>query len=89
MQYSLSVAEDYHETTTTFQAIMHLAVDSGFQLPIPVFVSGTLILDSNRQWPGFRIPGAVFRIPKPTIPDSTFKNSPDSGIPISLHGASW
>ena len=89
VQYSLSITEDYYQTTTTFQVVMHLAVDSGFQLPIPVFVSGTWILDSNRQWPGLRIPWAVFRIPKPTIPDSTFKNSPDSGIRTPLHGASW
>ena len=35
------------------------AVDSGF------FVRGTWIPDFNRYWPGFRIPWAVFWIPKP------------------------
>lgn len=47
-------------------------MDSGFQLPIPVFASGTWILDSNRQWAGFRIPWSVFRIQKPRIPESGF-----------------
>ena len=64
-------------------------MDSGFQLPIPVFVSGAWILDSNRQWPGFGVPWAVLRIAKPRRPDSTFKNFSDSGIPIPLHEASW
>ena len=40
---------------------------------------------------GFRIPWAVFQIPKPKIPDSTSKsfpkNFPDPGIQIPLHGA--
>ena len=31
-----------------------------------------------RSLPGFRIPWAVFRIPKPRIPDSTSKNFPNS-----------
>ena len=84
----LSVTEDYCQTTTTFQVVIHLAVDSWFQLPIPVFVSGAWILDSDRQWPGFRVPWAVLRIPKPRSPDSTFKNFSDSGIPIPLHEAS-
>ena len=35
----------------------------------------------------FRIPWAGFRIPKPSIPDSTSKNFLDSGIRIPLHGA--
>ena len=35
---------------------------------------------------GFRIPWAVFWIPKPRIPDSTSKNCTDSGIRIPLHG---
>ena len=77
---------------------MHLAVDSGFQLPIPVFVSGTwiwILIVSGRdseflelycgfQSPGVLIPPAKFS----QIPDSTFKNFLDSGIPIPLHGAS-
>ena len=33
----------------------------------------------------FRIPYAVFRIPKFTIPDSSCKNFSDSGIQIRLH----
>ena len=37
---------------------------------------------------GFRVPWAVFRFPKPRIPDSTNKTDiPDSRIPIPLHGA--
>ena len=45
-------------------------------------------LDSGFQsWVGFRIPWAVFRIPKPRISFSTGKNFPASGILILLHGA--
>ena len=45
-------------------------------------------LDSGFQsWVGFRIPWAVFRIPKPRISFSTSKNFPASGILILLHGA--
>ena len=37
---------------------------------------------------GFRVPWAVFRFPKPRIPDSTNKTDiPDSRIPIPLLGA--
>ena len=36
---------------------------------------------------GFRIPSAVFRIPKPGIPDFRSKNFPDSEIQIGSHGA--
>ena len=44
-------------------------VDSGFQ-----------VLDFRFQsLVGFRIPGAVFRIPKPRISNSTSKNFMDSG----------
>jgi len=32
---------------------------------------------------GFRIHWAEFQIPKPRIPDSTIKNFPDSGLPIT------
>ena len=35
---------------------------------------------------GFWIPWAVFQIPKRRIPESTFKNFPDSGIEIPLQG---
>ena len=49
-------------------------------------------LDSGFQsLVGFRIPSAVFQIPKPRIPhsatNSTSKNVLDSGIRISLHEA--
>ena len=44
---------------------------------IPLFVSGTLIQDSN-MLVGFRNPSAVFQIPIPTIPDSRRKKFPDS-----------
>ena len=46
--------------------------DTGFQ----IFVSGTWTSDLEE----FRIPWAVFRIPKPRIQDSTLKDFPDSGI---------
>ena len=61
-------------------------LDSGFHVLDSVirvlnsefFVSGTWILDVK----GFRSPWAVFRIPKPSIPDSTIKiprfRNPDS-----------
>ena len=55
----------------------------GFWIPD----SGYSILDSFSVGLGFRIPWAVFRIPKSRIPDSTSKNFPDSGISISLHEA--
>ena len=45
-------------------------------------------LDSGFQsLVGFWILSAVFRIPKPRIPDSTSKKFLDSGIRIPLHGA--
>ena len=45
-------------------------------------------LDSGFQsLVGFWILSAVFRIPKPMIPDSTSKKFLDSGIRIPLHGA--
>ena len=45
-------------------------------------------LDSGFQsLVGFWILSAVFRIPKPRIPDSTSKKFLDSGIRIHLHGA--
>ena len=55
------------------------AIDSGFQVLDPVFLSVEL---------GFRIPIfsevpdslATFQIPKPKIPDSISKNLPDSEI---------
>ena len=57
----------------------------GFQIPgnwIPVCQWN---LDSGFQSiVGFRIPWAVFWIPKPRIPDSKSKNFPDSGIRIPL-----
>ena len=38
---------------------------------IPLFVSGTWILDSNRLWDsGFLWVVLIFRIPKPRVPDS-------------------
>ena len=46
---------------------------------IPVFVIGTWILDSGFQsLVRFRIPWAVFRIPKPRVRGSTSKICPDS-----------
>ena len=62
------------------------AEDSGFQvLDSPICQWN---LDSGFQsLVGFRIPRAVFRIPKPRIPDSISKIFRGSGIWISLHGA--
>ena len=52
-------------------------MDSGFQ----VLDSSQWDLDSGFQsLVGFPILKAVFRIPKPRIPDSTSKNFPDSGF---------
>ena len=50
---------------------------TGFQ----IFVSGTWTPDLVE----FRIPWAVFRIPKPRIQDSTSKDFPDSGIRFLNH----
>ena len=62
------------------------AEDSGFHvLDSPICQWN---LDSGFQsLVGFRIPWAVFRIPKPRIPDSISKIFRGSGIWISLHGA--
>ena len=53
----------------------------GFRIPGTGFQSLSVELEF---WipivSGFRIPWAVFRIPKPRIPDYTSKNFPDSGI---------
>ena len=59
--------------------------------------SGSQVLDSSLcQWNldsefqslvEFRIPWAVFWIPKPRIPDSTSKNFTDSGMGNLLYGA--
>ena len=72
-----------------------LAVYSRFQILDSIFfVSGIGISDHKV---GFCIPWAVFRVPKPRIPDSTnqiflipdctSKIFPDSQIRIRLHGA--
>ena len=59
--------------------------DSNYRIP-DLF---QLNLDSGFQsLVGFRTPWAVFRVPRPRIPDSTCENFPDSGIWIPLHGAS-
>lgn len=57
-------------------------LNSRFQLlDSEVFVSGSQIPDSTLQWDSrFQIPIAVFRIPRPRIPDFTSKNFQDSGI---------
>ena len=64
------------------------AMDSGFHvLDSGSFVTGTWIPDSGFQsLVRLRIPWAVFRIPKPRIPDSTSKNFPDSGTRVPLYG---
>ena len=59
-------------------------------------ITGFTVVDSSlcewnfnsgfQSFVGFRIPWAVFRIPKPRIPDSTSKIFLDSGIRIPLHG---
>ena len=48
---------------------------------IPDFVRRTWILVSNRKL------DSEFRVPKPRVPDSTSKNSPDSRIRILLRRA--
>ena len=55
---------------------------------IPAVVSGTWIL-RFKSFVGFRIPWAVFRIPKPRISDSTGQHFTHCGIRIPLHGVSW
>ena len=70
----------------------------GFQIPITGFQSLSKEIGFRiPKFAGFRIPWAVFRIPKPRIPDSTSKfsqildstskNFLHSGIRIPLHKA--
>ena len=69
------------ESRTVLNSGFH-AADLRFQLlDSEVFVSGSQIPDSTLQWDSrFQIPIAVFRIPRPRIPDFTSKNFSDSGI---------
>ena len=61
-------------------------MDSGFQELCSILCQCNL--DSRLQsLLGFRIPLAVYRIPKPRIPDSTNKIFLDSEIRIPLHWA--
>ena len=53
------------------------SVELGFRIPIVSWIPRFLQLHSGFQGPGFRIPQA--KISK--IPDSPYKNFPDSGIP--------
>ena len=55
---------------------------------IPVVVRGTWIL-RFKSFLGFRIPWAVFRIPKPRISDFTGKHFAHCGIRIPLRGVNW
>ena len=65
------------ESKTFLDSEFH-AVDSGLQVPHSSLCQWNL--DSGLQsLVGFRFPMAVFRIPKPSIPDSTFKIFWDSG----------
>ena len=58
-------------------------MDSGFQELCSILCQCNL--DSRLlSLVGFRIPLAVYRIPKPRIPDSTSKIFPDSEIPNSF-----
>ena len=79
---SPNVSPHVKKSKTVLHSGFH-AVDSGFQ-----------VVNPNSQWNslnsrfqslvGFRIPWAVFRIPKPRIPDSTRKNFPGFWNPHSL-----
>ena len=62
------------------------AVDSGFQVRDSSCCQWNLGSEFQ-SLVGFRIPWAVFRIPKPRILDSTRKNLPDSRTRIPLHGS--
>ena len=60
----------------------------GFQIPRCRFrIPGTAFQTLAVEF-GFRIPWALFWIPKRKIPDSTSNNFPDSGIHIPLLGVS-
>ena len=61
---------------------------SWFLFPIiPVLCQWNLDSGLRRQWRQWDsgVPWAEFWISKPTVPDSTGKNFPDSGIRIPLH----
>ena len=58
------------ESKTVWDSGFH-AVDSRYQYPFPVFFSKSWILDWEEE--GFRILWAVFRIPKPKIPEAKSK----------------
>ena len=78
----LLVSPRARESKTVLDSVFH-AVDSGFQLLDPSLSQWNL--ESGFQsLVGFRIPWAVFRIPKPRIPDSTSRNFPGSRIRIPL-----
>ena len=75
------------KSKTVFDSRFHVT-DSGFQL-LDCSLCQWNFYSSFQSLVGFRFPWAVFRIPKPRIPDSTSKNFSDYGIRIPLHGAEW
>ena len=70
------------ESRTVLNSGFH-AADFRFQLlDSEVFVSGSQIPDSTLQWDSrFQIPIAVFRIPRPRIPDFFLESGKESGFP--------
>ena len=75
----------YSKSSTVLDFGFH-EVDSGFQVLDSSICQWNL--DSGFQsLVGFRNPWAVFRIPKPRIPESISKIFPDSGIRSPLYGA--
>ena len=76
------------ESKTVLDSRFHVT-DSGFQL-LDCSLCQQNFYSSFQSLVGFRFPWAVFRIPKPRIPDSTRKNFSDYGIRIPLvHRAEW
>jgi len=76
----------------TWNPLQSWILDSPLRIPdsrycIPVFVSR--IGFRIQSLVGFRIPWAVFRIPKPRFLDSITKIFPDSGIRIPWHWAMY
>ena len=65
------------------------AMDSWFQVLDSSLCQWNLDSGLVQSLKWFRIPWAIFRTPKPRIPDSTSKNFPNSGIPILLHEATF
>ena len=78
----------YKMKTSIFAPCKVIQDSLGFQIPCCRFrIPGTPFQSFSVEF-GFRIPWALFWIPKRKIPDSTSNNFPDSGIHIPLLGVS-